>query len=167
MQMPGMEKPLKNPKCPSCGNELFEKTDSCPFCGEVLPRLSILSHSGSAKNQQMKIVVLISASLVIMGAAGAVFFAMQDEKGDSSSQQIPERQDSRLNPLQQCRGSMNRILDTEDEYMARYGSYTDDIEALIELDPSLDTACPACGEQYTIALTKHGLEVSCPVHGEF
>ena len=153
--------------CPSCGHELYDKTDKCPFCGTDLPRQSIFSSTGGySSNNRVKLMVIVSLLLVISGVAFTLFMAMRMEQTDKVQTEISEQVDYQDEFTLHCEENMHRILDAEDLYRVQYGQFTDDIDELAAFDSSLDTVCPVSGIPYSITVSKQNVHVSCSVHGD-
>ncbi|MCK5115459.1 MAG: zinc ribbon domain-containing protein [Candidatus Aegiribacteria sp.] len=161
-----MEKPVMNyPKCPSCGNELLDRTDQCPFCGSDLSRRSLRS-AGAQTNHIRKIIVLVSVMMAISGIAFTFFFAINAKRNTTGTEKMPEQVIPQDANAEHCFENMYRILDTEDDYMDQNGRYADNIDELHQFDSALDLVCPQGGLPYSIINTKQSVQVICSVHGE-
>ncbi len=156
---------MKPQVCPNCGHEIIEKVDQCPFCGTHLPRRSIFSaSSGPAAGTQAKKFILAGLVLLMMIGAISSYLLM----GGAEKARTQESYDQRENvstAADECRENMYSILIAEDNYMAEYGSYTDDFEELTQFDSSLVLQCPQSNELYNLSVSKQGIQLNCPVHG--
>lgn len=158
---------MKYPKCPSCGYELYDSTDQCPFCGTDLPRRSILpSSTGFSSGHRAKLIVVISIILAVAGGAFTYYLAMWNEKASVVTEKISEQFMPQDTNAQQCIENMYRILDAENEYMSQNGRFADNIDELAQFDSTLNIVCPESGLSYTIINTKQSVQVRCSVHGE-
>ena len=156
---------MNYPKCPSCGNELLDRTDQCPFCGSDLSRRSLRS-SDSSTNHLKKIIILVTAMMVISGAAFTFFFAMNSKRTGAGEEKAPEQLITQDLYTQQCLENMHGILDAEDEYMVQNGRFADNIDELHQFDNALDLVCPESGLPYSIESTSESVQVICSIHGE-
>ncbi len=156
---------MNYPKCPSCGNELLDRTDQCPFCGNDLSRRSLRS-PGMQANHLRKIIVLVSVMMAISGAAFTFFFAINGKRNAADTEKIPEQVIPQDTNAEHCFENMYRILDAEDEYLDRNGRYADNIDELQQFDITLELECPQSGLPYSIVNTKQSVQVICSVHGE-
>ncbi len=158
---------MKYPKCPSCGYELYDKTDQCPFCGSDLPRRSVSSPStGSSSGYRVKLIVVLSLVLAVAGGVFTFFMAMRSEEASKISVEISEQHGFSETNERHCVENMYRILDAENEYMTQNGRFADNIVELAEFDSTLNLVCPESGLPYSIINTKQSIQVRCSVHGE-
>ena len=156
---------MNYPKCPSCGNELLDRTDQCPFCGGDLSRRSLIS-GGVSMNHKSKIIILVSVMMAISGAVMTFSMAMRNDKAAVTSEKVSEQVINQDTNAQQCFENMYRILDAQDEYMDQNGHFADNIDQLHQFDSALDLVCPENGLPYSIINTKQSVQVLCSVHGE-
>lgn len=152
--------------CPSCGHEVYDKTGKCPFCGTDLPNKSIFSSStGATPSSRAKVLVLIGL-MVTMAIGGFSFFMVMRSTDKAKLQvEVSHRMDNEDTVAEDCRANMQSILFAEEDYMAEYGHYTDNIEDLLEFDNSLYPVCPQSNTPYNIVITKQDVQVSCSIHG--
>ncbi|MEN8209314.1 MAG: hypothetical protein ABFR50_08685 [Candidatus Fermentibacteria bacterium] len=156
---------MNYPECPSCGNELFDKTDQCPFCGTDLPR-RVFHPAAMSKKPQLKLAILIGAMMLITGAVSIFIFIMRSDIAASGKEKTIEEVIPQDTDAQHCLENMYRILDAEDDYLDQNGHYTDNIDELHRFDSALDILCPETGQPYSIMDMKHSVEVICSVHGD-
>jgi hypothetical protein len=156
---------MNYPKCSSCGNELLDRTDQCPFCGSDLSRRSLRS-SNFSTNHIRKIIVLVSVMMAISGVAFTFFFAINNKRNSAGAEKASEQLITQNSYTQQCLENMHGILDAEDEYMVQNGRFADNIDELHQLDSALDLICPESGLPFSIVGTKESVQVICSIHGE-
>ncbi len=151
-------------RCPSCDHEVFDVSyRKCPFCGAKLPGKSgaVPGKGVIGPSSARRIFTLVAALLVLMGAGLVSYFA-SGRGGDRTDHSVTASQQE----VSACSGNMNRILSVESHYHALHGVYTEDINDLLEIDPSLSTECPECGEPYTLAVLGDSVSVECGIHGK-
>ena len=156
---------MNYPKCPSCGHELLDRTDQCPFCGNDLSRLSLRS-VGVSTNSRVKIIILVALMMTISGIGFTFYLMMRSEKIAALTEKVAEQVIPQDTNAERCFENMYRILDAEDEFMDQNGRYTDNTDELSQFDSSLDLVCPQSGLPYSIINTKQSIQVICSVHGE-
>ncbi|MCK4807806.1 MAG: zinc-ribbon domain-containing protein [Candidatus Aegiribacteria sp.] len=156
---------MEYPRCPSCGYELYDRTDQCPFCGSALPRRSLQS-IGVSTNHRTKIIALVAVVILISGAVFTYYLAMWSEKTAAVTEKISEQHGLSETNERHCVENMYRILDAENEYFAQNGCYMDNIDELARFDSTLNLVCPENGESYRIHITKQSVAVLCSIHGE-
>jgi predicted RNA-binding Zn-ribbon protein involved in translation (DUF1610 family) len=156
---------MKYPRCPSCGYELYDRTDQCPFCGSTLPRRSLQS-IGVSTNRLKKIIALVAVVMLISGVAFTYYLVMWNKKTAVVTEKISEQHGLSETNERNCVENMYRILDAENEYFAQNGCYTDNIDELAQFNSTLNLVCPESGESYRIQISKQSVTILCSIHGE-